>query len=459
MLTRANFPLRLVAAISLPLFLFVLFFTHAAPASAQGGPTDARWQAWLGCWTPASTLVRNIGKPYSSAVCIVPTAKASAVDVVAISNGKVVDRTHVDTDGQPHAISKEGCTGSESAKWSPSARRVYLRSDFTCTGAPATHLSAIYAMAGGGEWIDVQGMRVDKNVGVRAIRYRDSADLGALPGEVTQKLPNRVLSRMAAMLAVSEAPSIADIAEASRELDAAVVSTWLIEIDKVTIEKPAPLSAKQLVKLADSGVPASVIDVMVGLSYPKELVVNPENAAQMAGRVTDGDYSPYDGQYGGMDPFPPMRPLLGFDRFGFPVYAADLTQPNACSLSPYSPYSPYSLYSPYDMDLNAGPGCPGYGYSAFMGGLGGYPFLGGYPIFGGFYGGAYGGYGAPVVAPRGSGAAVGPVNSHGRVVNGRGYSQGTSGSTGTATPRSGGTTSASASPPPPPARTAAPRKP
>jgi hypothetical protein len=452
MLTRADFLVR-PSVVARVVVAAVLSLAYAAPISAQATQTDARWQAWLGCWTPTSTLIRSVGKAPASAVCVVPGSSASSVDILSVSNGKVIDSTHVDTDGQQNAISKEGCTGWQSAKWSPSARRVYLKSEFTCTGALATHVSAIYAMAGAGEWIDVQAVRVDKNVGVHAIRYREAADPGALPAEISQKLQERSLSKMAAVLAVSEAPSIRDIEEASHELDPSVVSTWLVEIDKVTIQKPEPVNARQLEQLADAGVPSSVIDVMVGLSYPKVLAVNPVNYAQVARQGSDSASSWY-GQYGSAEAYLPARSILGFDRFGYPIYSSDAALMNDCMAFGYGLYnlgwsSPYSQFN-----------C-GYGYSPYYMGLGGYPFFGGYPAYGGYYGGGY--YGVPVVVPRGSGTPPVGAPSHGRVVNGHGYSQGANGSSGTAAPRSGGTQSVSASPPPPPppppARTAEPKKP
>jgi hypothetical protein len=452
MLTRANFLVR-PAAVARVVVAAVLFLAYAAPATGQGAQADSRWQAWLGCWTPTTTLIRSIGRTAASAVCVVPGSSASSVDILSVSNGRVIDRTHVDTDGQQHAISKEGCAGWESAKWSPSARRVYLKSEFTCASAVATHVSAIYAMAGAGEWIDVQGVRVDKNVGVHAIRYREAADPGALPSEITQKLQERSLSKMASVLAVSETPSIRDIEEASRELDPSVVSTWLVEIDKVTIQKPEPVNARQLEQLADAGVPASVIDVMVGLSYPKVLAVNPVNNGQMARQGTDSAYSSYE-QYGGAEAYLPARSVIGFDRFGYPIYSSDPALMNDCLAFGYGLYnlgwsSPYSQFN-----------C-GYGYSPYSLGFGGYPFFGGYPGYGGYYGGGY--YGVPVVVPRGSGTPPAGAPSHGRVVNGHGYSQGANGSSGTAAPRSAPTQSVSASPPPPPppppARTAEPKKP
>lgn len=447
MLARLNSLVRPAAVVALA----VAVGMPAAAQSAPGTQTDGRWQAWLGCWTPAGTLIRVVGKTAPSLVCVVPAAAASAVDVMTVSGGKIVDSTHVDADGQPHAISKDGCTGWQSAKWSSSARRVYLKSEFNCKGSPTTHVSAVYAMAGSGEWIDVQGMRVDKNSGVHSVRYREAVDEGSVPAEITRKLHERTLARMTAMLAVTEPPSLTDVEEASRELDPSVVSTWLIEVDKVTIDKPEPINAKELTQLADNGVSPSVIDVMVGLSYPNVLVVNPLSGG-VARQNVDSAYS----QYGYLNSMAAINPIIGFDRFGFPVYASESTLLQGCS--------PW-LYGPYDAGWNLYAsrfGCGGYGYLGYPAyGYGAYP---GYGYYGGYYGGYFGG--GPVVIPRGSGGAGGTMPSHGRVINGRGYSRGGDESGSTATPRSnntGSTGSASGSgasaPPPPAPRTAVPKKP
>ena len=447
-----------IAQCALAAAMAVLLASVATPTSAQTVQPDGRWQAWLGCWAPAGTLIRSIGSAPSSVVCVVPTSTASAVDVVTVSEGKIVDRTHVDTDGRPHTITKDGCTGWQSAKWSPSARRVYLKSEYACSGAPTSHVSAVYAMAGSGEWIDVQGMRVDKNSGVHSVRYRETADVGALPEGIRRTLRGPSLSRNAAMLAATTPVSLADVEEASRELDEAVVSTWLIEADKLNIERPAKLNAKELVELSDRGVPPSVIDVMLGLSYPDILAVNPASRASTR-QGSDSGYAMY-GMYGSPGVMSLSNPLIGFDRFGLPIYASDAALYGACSPWLYGPYdAQLNLYnSLFPCGRNAG---------AFYNGL---PYgFGGYGIYGGFggYGGyGYGGYfgGGPVVVPKQT--PTGPTTySHGHIVNGKGYVPGSAGSGGSASPSGGssGTTSASTAPssppPPPPARTAEPKKP
>ena len=172
----------------------------------------------------------------------------------------------------------------------------------------------MYAMAGSGEWIDVQGMRVEKNSGVHAVRYREAADDGIAPGRDHAKAA-RALVREDGRDARRDRSRrrSADVEEASRAARPAVVSTWLIEADKVSIEKPAPLNGEELVQLADNGVPASVIDVMVGLSYPDVFAVNPDERWSGA-TESDSAYARYgylelDGRR--------SNPIIGFDRFGF----------------------------------------------------------------------------------------------------------------------------------------------
>ena len=71
---------------------------------------------------------------------------------------KVVSRDRLDANGPPHAVSGQGCEGSESVNWSRSARRVYLRSDYMCGGTKGTSL-VVNAMSSTGEWLSVEEVR------------------------------------------------------------------------------------------------------------------------------------------------------------------------------------------------------------------------------------------------------------------------------------------------------------
>jgi hypothetical protein len=151
-----------------------------------------------------------------------------------------------------------------------------------------------------------------------------------------------------------------------------------------------------------------VIDVMVALSYPRTFTVGtagiqPVPTPMDGSRDISGAYG--YAPYGGWDPYGYYSPY-GLD----PYFRSGLAfgNPFACGAYGYS-----GLY-----------GCP-YGYGAYgynpyspfgYGGYGGY----GYNPYG--YNGGYNGwmYGGGIVVIQGSGAVSQP---HGRVVNGRGYTQ------------------------------------
>ena len=133
------------------------------------------------------------------------------------------------------------------------------------------------------------------------------------------------------------------------------------------------------------GVPANVIDVMLALSYPKALAVNPVGQG-VTRQNTDSAYDSY--RY-----TQPLNPLLGFDGFGFPIYASESALMYGCSPFMYGTYG----YGMYDMGLSSLYSSPfgcggGYGFAGYPG-YGGYYGYGGYPYYGGYFGGG------PVVVP------------------------------------------------------------
>ena len=179
--------------------------------------------------------------------------------------------------------------------------------------------------------------------------------------------------------------AIDDVIEANGKVSAETLQLWVVERGE-----PFALDASRLIEMADSGVPPSVIDVVVAVSYPEKFVVN---EGRTAGR------RPAEAARG--------RPGLGYVR----------------RLNPfYDPYSRYGYYSPYGSYSRYGLGY----YGGFGYGYGGYNY-------------GFGGYGTPiiVVGRRGSTTDSGPTK--GRVVTGGGYTsaRGSGGSTGrSARPRS-----------------------
>jgi hypothetical protein len=396
----------------------LLVTVPAQSAVAQGAPVDPRWQAWLGCWEAADASgVRIIGSTSAPIVCAIPAAGASAVDLVTVVSGKIVDRMLVEANGQRRTTTKDGCTGWESAAWSKSASRVYLHSEYSCPGGVTRNSNGLLALSPRGEWLDVQSVASGTNKGVRVVRMNQATDLTNVPAEVTTALQGRSLSANAARVAASATLTAADLIDATTNVDAPVVEAWLVERDQ-----GFALDAKMLTSLADAGLPESVIDVMVALTYPKVFALNPATRT--------GEFRPAEPSGASYNRSRSLA-VLGYDPMGYPMFGYG-SYYSRCS-SPYYGYYSYG-YSSY----LSGCGYNGYGYSGYGYGYGGYGYG-----FGFGYGGWYPGSVPVVVVVRGE--DNGSAGARPRVVKGRGYTAGSSGSSGSPSSGSSGSSSSSGS--------------
>ena len=235
----------------------------AAHASAPA--PDPRWLPWIGCWMPtgatedAAPSVTGVQR-----VCVMPAQDSEGVDVVNIANGQIVNRVRIDANGERRPVSREGCTGWESARWSSGAERVFLRSELTCSGNITRTSSGIIAVASPSDWVDVEVVTVGDQRSTRILRYRSVADTTALAREISAAIRDREMARQAARLAAASSPTIDDVVEASREADPAVVEAWLLQrMPRFAIDGAG------LTRLADARVPDSVIDLVVALATPE----------------------------------------------------------------------------------------------------------------------------------------------------------------------------------------------
>jgi hypothetical protein len=372
----------------------------ATPVAAQqsGGGVVPSWQAWIGCWTTAPGVDATVAAP--PLVCITPTADRSVVDVTTIAGQKVVSAQKIDASGHEQPINAKGCTGTQQARWSGDGRRVYLTSTATCGGVQRT-MTGILALTATGDWLDIQGIVAGEGENVRVARYHDAGVPSVVPTEIASALAGRGVLSESARIAAGAAVRSSDVQEATAAVSAAVAEAWLLER-----RQAFALDARELVRLADAGVPARVTDAMVAVSNPEVFNV--------AHRSLEGDTNQVVGQrirvY--MDPASPWD--WGYaGRYG---------------------------YSPY-----------GYGYNPY-----------GYSPYG--YSGGYGYYGQPVIIV---GNPQTPA-AHGRMVKGQGYksdpaatpSRATSGGSSASSPTtssSGSSSSGSASSVPAPAPAPAPR--
>src|ERR1043166_1949736 len=369
--------------------LLALVAICASSASAQTPAASARWNAWIGCWQPTESVAP------SNLLCVTPVDENS-VRLRAVVNGKVTVRDTLTADGAQHPVSREGCTGWQRARWSADGRRVFTKSELTCTGNIKRTTSGILSIAPDGEWVDVQGVSAGGNTGVRANHYQPAFSESAVPKEIADILAGKQLARSTARTAAGTRLLGHDLLEAVGELDSTVVAAWLIERGQAW-----DVDAKSVVAWADAGVPASAPDVLAGLASPERFARKGEPTGGGGGYdvLTARDSSRLASQY--------LRDQC-FTGLGSWLY------------SPYG-FDP-CLYS------------YGYGYSRYR--------YNPYGYYGGGYGPYYGGGGityVPVVVVKEE------PQSHGRVVNGHGYSSGTgsTGSDGSRTTSSGSSGSSS----------------
>jgi hypothetical protein len=327
----------------------------AAPRMSQ----DDAWLAFTGCWRP----VGDVGNNY---LCIVPAGEG--VRIVTLVDGKVQSQSNVVADDQPRRMEQEGCSGTERAVWASDKQRVFLRSDLMCGNVPRK-VSAVFALLTPTEWISVQAVSSGEAAGTRSVKYTEAMP-AVLPDDIAQALSGNRLARETVRTAAAAKIDLDDVREAVAKVDAVVIESWLM-----AAAQPFDLDGKALIELADAGVPASVIDVIVAVSNPRRFAIREE-------RLED------------RDPRGQRRPSR-----------------NPCYDDFYSPggglwYDPFAYrYRGY-----------GYGYDSCRGGLIGLSPWG--------YGGGWGYYGPTVIV-------VEPQNRGGKATR-EGYSRGRgTGSTGT----------------------------
>jgi hypothetical protein len=378
----AGSPWRAAGRWQVGALLACLLVVAAAPLAAQQqAQTDPRWEPWLGCWQPVSGPARAPGDTTEvPLVCVIPAPGSVGVDVVAIANGQIATRTPVEATGTARPVTRQGCTGWESAQFSSEGARVYLTAEYMCPGDLKRATSEIMAITPQGEWLDVKGATVRGiPAGVRVLRYREADKTANVPSDLAWAVEgggDRAMAVQTARLAAAQTLVPADVVEASHLLDPSVVEAWLAEEGQ-----GFDLTGNQLVELKREGVPGRVIDVMVALTYPDVFALDVANH-QPSMRASQGVSTP-DGYYG--------HP--GSYGWGY--------------ASPFGCYSPFSwdCYSPY-----------GWGYySRYYS-----PY---YSPYG--YGYGYGYYPAGGIIVVNGGA--GQTRPHGRMVIGHGYTQGGAG--------------------------------
>jgi hypothetical protein len=300
--------------------LLAMLLAAGAAAAQTGSQSDSRWQAFYGCWQPADAAAGEAaGAP---AVCVVPAP--GGVELLTVVDGAVADRERLEASGRQITREMDGCVGRETAEWSQHGLRVYRSIRYECTGGIERTATSLMSIAPDGEWVVAEGIAVGSQTGVRVLRHRPAAT-PAIP-EVQQAFEGRALAMNTARLAAAAPLTLEEVVEATRRVDPAVVEGWLIEH-----EPRFRIDGSRLLQLAEAGVPESVIDLVVALSFPSKFAVDRTSR--------EGELRPADASYA-RSPRRPVGSLM--DPWYYPGYRFG------------GLYSPYGYYSGF--------GYPGYGY-------------------------------------------------------------------------------------------------
>ncbi len=351
----------------------------ASPLAAQ--MVDPRWQPWLGCWAPLVSAVDDPtpARSASQQLCITPAATGSGVDIANVVDGKREPAERLAVTGTRVSKTRDGCDGWEIATWGVDARRIMLRSEFTCAGGAVRKSSGIFAFTSTGEFLQVHGVSVGGNVAVRAARFLETDDVATdMARRAVGVNPVGGFSAATARMAATSEVTADDVADVAKQVDPQVTEAWLAQLGQ-----GFRLDASQLMRMADAGVQPRVIDLMIALSNPKTFAI------QRAGQIDRTVQETQDNRRG----------FGGFGNAAYMPIGFGSWQMGAWGMSPNDFYGMGMYGNQFGaFGLNNQWGSPFFGN-----GVWGNPFVGNNPI---------------VIVNRGD------TPPPGRAVNGAGYTRG-----------------------------------
>lgn len=244
-----------------------------AAAGSQAGPAgDARWLPWFGCWVPAA----RPGAGDDAQICIVPDDAAGGVRMITFASDREILSETIVADGGGRQISEQQCTGERATRWSRSGRRLFSASTAACPDEAPLKTSAVASLISSDSWLDVQVINTGGREQVRTRRFWRSSS--APPAPVADVIVRLGTPQKTSSVAITAD----DVIEASGQLPPAGVEAWLVESGV-----HVPIDRRTLLRLADAHVAENVIDLMIGLAFPRKFEVR-RAAASAAGELFGG---------------------------------------------------------------------------------------------------------------------------------------------------------------------------
>jgi hypothetical protein len=268
----------------------VALLASAAPAAAQSGaapaPAGTPWAAWLGCWQQLeeSTRGENLADPGAAddavptrgvVVCVAPAENPAGVTLSTIVEKQFAFEETMIADGVRRAIDEPGCSGTQSAEWSTSGRRLFARAELSCSDGTTRTISGLTTLAPGPVWVDIQVVDSEGRESIRVRRYRRAPDQSQAGTHVT---PEQLASARRAAAQQARTLTLDEVKEASAKVTPSTVEAALIET-----RARFPLNGRRLVELDSAGVPDRVLDLMVAMSFPDKFVVERRTSSSSYG--------------------------------------------------------------------------------------------------------------------------------------------------------------------------------
>lgn len=224
----------------------------------QGQSDREGWYPFLGCWAPEAEE--------GPSLCVRPTV--DGVEISRIAEGTVVSRDTWTTRAEGIRSEQEGCEGVHHAVFSDDGNRVFLSSTYRCEGGNERRESGVLSLPRAGQLLDVRSVDLDVDEPVAWVQrfVAAPATVGQEAGIADLPVPSMALETARR---VASAPlDIDDVVEATDHLGPGALEAWVAETGD-----PFPLDGDVLVRLADRGVPAEVIDLMIAVSYPERFAI------------------------------------------------------------------------------------------------------------------------------------------------------------------------------------------
>jgi hypothetical protein len=263
---------------------------------------DVRWVPWIGSWRLVSNTVNTTDKDLKGdyRLEVSPGDRGTAVTMKAFQDETVLFEDTIITDGVSQPLKEKECSGWYKYFWADTGKRLLFESESSCPDKPQQKISGISVIDRNGNWVDIQLFQSLQDRIITVRRY-------SLISDKTEDFEGQGIQVAGlARLHAGTHFSIDEVIELSAKMPSEVLEAALMEL-----HEPFKINSKTLVRLSDSGVPASVIDLMVALSFPEKFYIE-RGTVSIQARTDDTSigprsaysYPPY-GYYSVVDPYFP----------------------------------------------------------------------------------------------------------------------------------------------------------